>query len=462
LVVYAGEEIATDAGLPSLHELAAGLLSQREVSDHQRDEIHGYLEDGDVPAALGLLTRALGHDRFCKLVEANIDDKRAGTLIPVPELARAIARLGPRLRGVVTPNLDGLLERAFGDRRPTMYTSADAELNLPAIKGWLLKVRGTVERRSTWVLTDAQLGQVQHGAGKLPQTLEALLITQPVLFVGTKLDDPILQLALDRIRGIQGGGPGGRHWALTLDKQAERKFRGAGVSVISCRDGNERLELLRPLTPLLDPESNPPSVTSASAGASTQSERQIILMLSSNPEDTDSIQVDEEYNSIDTALRLSAHRDRFELRYKPRMGARDVAGELLRHNPHIVHFSGHGDEKGRLIFTASDGYSQQADHTAIATVFEKAGTRIDCVVLSACYSAPQAALIAKSVKYVVGMTAKISVDAAIRFSAAFYEALGYDRSVEDAFSLGLAAITLDNLPGGEVPHLYVGGALHGG
>jgi hypothetical protein len=74
-------------------------------------------------------------------------------------------------------------------------------------------------------------------------------------------------------------------------------------------------------------------------------------------------------------------------------------------------------------------------------------------VLNACYSEKQAQAIAQHIDCVIGMSKAIGDAAAISFAAAFYQALGYGRSVKAAFDLGCAQIDLENLDEQDTPKL---------
>jgi hypothetical protein len=76
-------------------------------------------------------------------------------------------------------------------------------------------------------------------------------------------------------------------------------------------------------------------------------------------------------------------------------------------------------------------------------------------VLNACYSVEQATAIAEVVDCVVGMNDAVGDDAARRFAASFYRALGFGRSVRNAFDQGLLAIELDGLDEATTPKLLV-------
>ena len=90
---------------------------------------------------------------------------------------------------------------------------------------------------------------------------------------------------------------------------------------------------------------------------------------------------------------------------------------------------------------------------AIAALFEHFSRQVNCVLLNACYSEEQAKSIAKHIQYVVGMNNEIDDESAIAFAVGFYQALGAEQSIEDAYKLGCLQIRLRDIPGHETPVL---------
>jgi hypothetical protein len=167
-----------------------------------------------------------------------------------------------------------------------------------------------------------------------------------------------------------------------------------------------------------------------------------ILFLAANPLDTDPLRLDTEVRAIDISLRQADFRGLFELRsqWAVRMG--DLQDLLLRHQPDIVHFSGHGSAASEIVLQDAEGHGVVVPQGALSDLFAHLRDGIRCVVLNACYSADQAEAIAEHVDCVVGMADAITDTASIEFAAAFYRALGYGRSVKEAFDLGCNQIDL--------------------
>lgn len=160
-----------------------------------------------------------------------------------------------------------------------------------------------------------------------------------------------------------------------------------------------------------------------------------ILFLAANPLATERLRLDQEVRTVDEALRLAKHRDRFQLAQQWAVRTTDILDALLRYQPQIVHFSGHGSPDGRLIFENGEGAAVVVAAAALDIIF--AGVRgIRCVVLNACWSHRHASVLTNSVDAVVGMPHAVGDAAAIHFGAGFYRTLGEGGSVQQAFDLG--------------------------
>jgi formylglycine-generating enzyme required for sulfatase activity len=183
------------------------------------------------------------------------------------------------------------------------------------------------------------------------------------------------------------------------------------------------------------------------------SDKLTILFLAADPVNMPKLQLDEEQRAIDRELRLTKHRDRFDLRVELAVRYSDLQELLLRYEPSIVHFSGHGSEAGELLLKDASGSARPVPPEALARLFARLRGSVRCVVLNACYSERQAAAIAQSVDCVVGMARALSDEAARDFAAGFYLGLGYGRSVGDAFGFGCDRLGLGDSGEEDTPKL---------
>jgi hypothetical protein len=129
-----------------------------------------------------------------------------------------------------------------------------------------------------------------------------------------------------------------------------------------------------------------------------------VLFLAANPTDTRQLRLDEEIREIDIAFRQAEYRNRFDIRQHWAVRVIDLQSHILRHEPNIVHFSGHGRSSSQIILENALGESQPVSPRALSQLFSVLHENIRCVVLNACYSEQQAQAIAEHIECVVGMS----------------------------------------------------------
>lgn len=177
-----------------------------------------------------------------------------------------------------------------------------------------------------------------------------------------------------------------------------------------------------------------------------------ILILSANPTNTSKLRLDVEEREIRAGLERSKNRDQFEIFSTLAVRPKELRRSLLDYKPQIVHFSGHGAGSQGLALENDSGEMQLVRTETLAGLFELFDS-IECVLLNACYSEAQAVAIYQHVDYVIGMNRAIGDRAAIEFAVGFYDALGADRSYEDAYKLGCLSIDLEGIPESSTPVL---------
>jgi hypothetical protein len=178
-----------------------------------------------------------------------------------------------------------------------------------------------------------------------------------------------------------------------------------------------------------------------------------VLFLAANPHGTQPLKLDEEIRQITAKVRASEHRDSLELVSRWAVRPDDLLQALLEVKPHVVHFSGHGSSAQELILLDDRGNPKPVSTGALAHLFRTLKDNLRVVVLNACYSRPQAEALAEAIDCTVGMNRPIGDAAAIVFAASFYRALGFGRSVQEAFELGKAALLLEGIPEDQTPEL---------
>jgi hypothetical protein len=180
-----------------------------------------------------------------------------------------------------------------------------------------------------------------------------------------------------------------------------------------------------------------------------------ILFLASNPEQTAYLNLTREVEEIDQKIRSSEFRDKLRLEKHFEQKPGDLQENLLRYKPTIVHFSGHGESTGELLLMDTNGRPIAVSVQAFKLLFSTLTDNVRVILLNACYSKEQAASISDVIDFVIGMNLPISDEAAIAFSAAFYRAIGYGRTIQKAFDSARTEIALFGMPEEDTPQLFV-------
>jgi len=185
-----------------------------------------------------------------------------------------------------------------------------------------------------------------------------------------------------------------------------------------------------------------------------------ILFLSANPWTTSRILVDEEAREVFERIQEGPYRTRFELYNHTATRPIDLQRLLLFYRPHIVHFSGHGNKKQKLIFGGTPGRSKTIDRQGLVELLALYGAHLRLVLLNACFTKVQARLIADVIDYAVGTGKGIGDKAGVAFAGAFYRALGFGKSIRDAFDSAKAELSLTKMPRTQGIELFVRAGLN--
>ena len=165
-----------------------------------------------------------------------------------------------------------------------------------------------------------------------------------------------------------------------------------------------------------------------------------ILFLSANPWITGRILVDEEAREISERLQEGPYRDKFELHNHGAVRPIDFQRLLLKYEPEIVHFSGHGSKRQRILFSGTHGRSRAVDQQGLTNLLALYSSHVRLVLLNACFTNAQAQSISEVVNYSIGTSNAIGDKASVAFAGAFYRALGFGKSVKEAFESAKAEL----------------------
>ena len=162
-----------------------------------------------------------------------------------------------------------------------------------------------------------------------------------------------------------------------------------------------------------------------------------LLILSSNPRRD--LNLDREISDLNNALQRL---DLFEISLGLGVCAQELPELIAQHSPQIVHFCGHGAGAQGLVFQDDEGREQLVSTEVLSLIFKTFSQEINCAVLNACDTVPQAEAIVEHIDFAIGMRQSILDKAAHLFSVSFYQGLGSGKSIEQAFQMGCIAIQI--------------------
>ncbi len=177
------------------------------------------------------------------------------------------------------------------------------------------------------------------------------------------------------------------------------------------------------------------------------------LFIAANPHQTERLVLDQEIREIKAKVRSSEYRNLLELVSEWAVRPDELLQYLNMHKPQIVHFSGHGSAAGEIILVDQNNLPKPVSASALRTLFTTLKDNVRLVILNACYSRIQAQSIVQVVDCAIGIKDSISDEAAIIFIASVYRAIGFGRSIKEAFEQGKTALLLEGILEENMPEL---------
>ena len=164
----------------------------------------------------------------------------------------------------------------------------------------------------------------------------------------------------------------------------------------------------------------------------------IILYTASEPANPNPIETINEFNKIEEKIKTSRFREDFTIKSIFSVSYDKFIESIDENKPNIVHFSGHGTEKGKLVFCDDNGKLLTTKKRIIEffkIITNNKNNNLECVVLDACYSEILADEILKYVECVIGIRNQITPNTATEFFVDFYGSLSNQNTISDAFDI---------------------------
>lgn len=161
--------------------------------------------------------------------------------------------------------------------------------------------------------------------------------------------------------------------------------------------------------------------------------RMRILMASAAPAGATPPSFAPEVARVSTALEAAGMQSRYQIIEKGRLGAADLAEALLRHQPYVLHFTGHGDLNGSIALEGPQSQVRPLSSAALAQLFANLPEPLQLLVLNCCYAGDQATTLRRSARAVIGFEGKITATESQEFAKVLYGDLFQGRTVAQAF-----------------------------
>jgi len=144
-----------------------------------------------------------------------------------------------------------------------------------------------------------------------------------------------------------------------------------------------------------------------------------------------------------------------KIRHLPASTPGDLLDGLTEFRPHVVHFSGHGNESVIVFDTGAEEHNDgQPVHAGpFKNALEAPDEPPILIVLNACNSAHQLTSLLGKVRMAIGMSDSIADVDAITFATRFYRTLAEGQSISAAIASARADMELNGLPDHDLPAL---------
>lgn len=158
-----------------------------------------------------------------------------------------------------------------------------------------------------------------------------------------------------------------------------------------------------------------------------------ILLLAANPQDTPELKLYQEIYEINESVREAKYGAQFKFIPRTAVKRRDLLEAIDKHNPDIIHFSGHGDSDSPIYVIDESGKSEPIPQETIRDMFHH-NKSVKCIIFNTCYLAEQAGVVAREINgVVIGVKDGLTDQEAIKFSREFYRKLANGKAVSEAY-----------------------------
>ena len=144
-----------------------------------------------------------------------------------------------------------------------------------------------------------------------------------------------------------------------------------------------------------------------------------ILFMGANPKNAQSLDLNKEYRTLQQEMRQGSQRDAFEWLLPVFAATLSEMMRGLNQAPNIIHFSGHGLNKG-LVLEDDKAYAQVISNEMLSLLFKDLKGTVKIIFLNSCYSSAQAQFLSELGCHVIGYNTPVGDLIAQSFAKGFY------------------------------------------
>ncbi len=165
------------------------------------------------------------------------------------------------------------------------------------------------------------------------------------------------------------------------------------------------------------------------------------------------LSLDASFEKIETGINSHIKKGKIKFIKSLNLNTANIFDVLLKHKPHVFHFSGKQDG-GDIRITDDANKVTTISDVALAGYLKSLGDHIKLAVIDTCYSSACAKSIADVIDFSIGVKSSIYEDDADQFYKVFYNALGHQNSLKNAIGQATASLKFKNIPKDEIPTLF--------
>jgi hypothetical protein len=164
-----------------------------------------------------------------------------------------------------------------------------------------------------------------------------------------------------------------------------------------------------------------------------------VLVLYSNPNDSERLRLDLEHRAVDSVL-TELNLEASIITRLHAVTAEDFMSAIRSGDFEIIQFSGHGSSEGIILEKLPSGKEELVDAERLFTILSMPSPRRRALIFLSCFSSASLSTLAKAAPFVITVSGPAGDEACVRFTSSFYRCYLEKESIEEAFSFACSQV----------------------